>query len=150
MISRRITLRMKNVSGLSCRETQHTRFMFPQIFFTSRAVYEIIVEEYGTAGQTPFGNIVGRIRFACWIPEAEDRHSEYIIKVKVKCSRYRPGVAQRVGRGIALLFHDRGTRRGWVVSSTPRPHYTTGIRSRTVQPVAQSLYRLSYPAQQNI
>ena len=32
--------------------------------------------------------------------------------VKVKLSRYRPGVAQRVGRGIALLFHDRGTRRG--------------------------------------
>jgi len=30
-------------------------------------------------------------------------------------------VAQRVGRGIALLFHDRGTRR---VSSTPRPHFT--------------------------
>jgi len=25
---------------------------------------------------------------------------------------------------IALLFHDRGTRRGWVVSSTPRPHFT--------------------------
>jgi len=68
-----------------------------------------------------------------------------------------------MGRGIALLFHDRGTRRGWVVSSTPRPHFTppektrypfyrrlggpqgwfgrtenlvpTGIRSRTVQPV---------------
>ena len=34
-----------------------------------------------------------------------------INKVKVKISRYRPGVAQRVGRGIALLFHDRGTRR---------------------------------------
>ena len=33
-------------------------------------------------------------------------------KVKVKCSRYRPGVAQRVGRGIDVLFHDRGTRRG--------------------------------------
>jgi len=32
--------------------------------------------------------------------------------IKVKCSRYRRGVAQRVGRGIALLFHDRGTRRG--------------------------------------
>ena len=40
------------------------------------------------------------------------------IKIKVKVSHYRPGVAQRVGRGIALLFHDRGTRRGWVVSST--------------------------------
>ena len=36
-------------------------------------------------------------------------------------------MAQRVGRGIALLFHDRGTRRGWVVSSTPRPHFTSGI-----------------------
>ena len=34
------------------------------------------------------------------------------VKVKVKRSRYRPGVAQRVGRGIALLFHDRGTRSG--------------------------------------
>jgi len=34
------------------------------------------------------------------------------IKVKVKFTRYRPGLDQRVGRGIALLFHDRGTRRG--------------------------------------
>ena len=75
-------------------------------------------------------------------------------------------MAQRLGRGIALLFHDRCTRRGWVVSSTSRPHFTpgkdpvpfyrrlggpqgrsgraenlvpTGIRSRTVQP-AVSLY----------
>ena len=36
----------------------------------------------------------------------------YNIKIKVKFSLYRPGVAQRVGRGIALLFHDGGTRRG--------------------------------------
>jgi len=43
-----------------------------------------------------------------------------IIKVKLTC--YRPSV----GRGIALLFHDRGTRRGWVVSSTTRPHFTPG------------------------
>ena len=72
-------------------------------------------------------------------------------------------MAQRVGRDIALLFHDRGTGSGWVVSSTLRQHFTpgkdpvpivqgagwapgpvwtvaenlvpTGIRSRTVQPV---------------
>jgi len=43
--------------------------------------------------------------------------------IKVKWSRYRPRVAQRVGRGIALLFHDHGTRRRWVVSSTPRSHF---------------------------
>ena len=95
------------------------------------------------------------------------------VKVKVKCSRYRPGVAQRVGRDIALLFHDRGTRRGWVISSTPRPHFTpgkdpvpilqeagwapgpvwTGGKSRPHRDLipdrparSQSLYRLSYPA----
>jgi hypothetical protein len=46
---------------------------------------------------------------------------------KVKLSCYRPGVAQTVGRVIALLFHDLGTRRGWVVvRSTPRPHFTPG------------------------
>jgi len=46
--------------------------------------------------------------------------------VNLKWSRYRPGVAQRVGSGIALLFHDHGIRRGWVVSSTPRPHFIPG------------------------
>ena len=35
-----------------------------------------------------------------------------------------PVVAQRVGRIIALLFQDHGTRKGWVVSSTPRPYFT--------------------------
>ena len=96
----------------------------------------------------------------CWPAELDD--SFYMMIYHVKWSRYRPGVAQRVGRGIALLFHDRGTRRGWLVSSTPRPHFTpgktqyrlyrrlrgpqgrsgrvenlipTGIRSRIVQPV---------------
>ena len=48
------------------------------------------------------------------------------ILVKVKWFRYRPSVAQRVGRGIDLLFYDRDTRRGWVVSSTPQPHFTPG------------------------
>jgi len=34
------------------------------------------------------------------------------VKVKAKFSLYRPGVAHRVGRGIAPLFHDSSTRRG--------------------------------------
>ena len=93
--------------------------------------------------------------------------------IKVKCSRYRSGVAKRVGRGTDLPFHDRGTRRGWVVSSTPRPHFTpgkdpvpivqeagwapgpvwTGRKSRPHRDsipghpaFSQALYRLSYPA----
>ena len=97
----------------------------------------------------------------------------YTNKKEVKWSRYRPGVARRVGRDIALLFHHRSTRRGWVVSSTPRPHFTpgkdpvpilqeagwapgsvwTGGKSRPHRDSipdrparSQSLYRLSYPA----
>ena len=82
-------------------------------------------------------------------------------------------MAQRVGRGIALLFNDRGTTRGWVVSSTPQPQFTPGKdpvpilqeAGRAPGPVwtggksrphrdsipdrparSQSLYWLSYPA----
>ena len=42
----------------------------------------------------------------------EKTKEQEVIGKKVKWSRYRSGVAQRVGRGIALLFHDRGTRSG--------------------------------------
>ena len=82
-------------------------------------------------------------------------------------------MAQRVGRGIALFLHDWSTRRGCVVSSTPRPHFTPG---KDLVPIlqeagwapgpvwmggksrphrdsiadcpahSQSLYQLSYPA----
>ena len=92
---------------------------------------------------------------------------------KVKWFRYRLGLTQKVGRGIALLFHDRATRRGRVVSSTPQPHFTPekdpvsilqeagwapgsvwmGGKSRPHRDSipdrpapSQSLYRLSYPA----
>ena len=85
-------------------------------------------------------------------------------------------MAQRVAKSIALLFHDRGTSKGWVVSSTPRPHFTsgkhpvpilqepecapgpvwTGRKSRPHRdsipdrPVrSQSLYRRIYPAHLN-
>ena len=105
-------------------------------------------------------------------PEIHTKHTN-AMWVKVKWSRYRPGVTQRVGTVITLLFHDRGTRRGWVVSSTPRPHFTpgkdqapilqeagcapgrvwTGGKSRSHRDSipdrpapSQSLYRLSYPA----
>jgi hypothetical protein len=42
--------------------------------------------------------------------------------VKVKVPRNRPE-GPEWGRGIALLFLDLGARRGWVVSTTPRPFY---------------------------
>jgi len=59
-------------------------------------------------------------------PQSREKSKRVKVKGKkeVKFSRYRSGVAQRLGRGLALPFHDRGTRRGCVVSSKPRPHFT--------------------------
>ena len=50
----------------------------------------------------------------------------YIYIYKVKFSRYRPGVAQKVGRGIALLFHDHGTRRGEWSAARPSRNLPPG------------------------
>ena len=103
-----------------------------------------------------------------------------LVKVNVKCTlvhtlRFCTGrTAHRGSRGIALLFHGHGTRRGWGVSVTPRPLFTlgkdavpivqeagwapgpvwtgaenlapTGIRSPDRPARSQSLYRLRYPA----
>ena len=107
--------------------------------------------------------------------------SIYSGQVKVKCTlvqalRLCTGrTAYRGSRGIALPFHDHGTRRGWWVSVTPRPLFTlgkdpapivqeagwatgpawtgaenlapsTGIRSPDRPARSQSLYWLRYPA----
>ena len=87
---------------------------------------------------------------------------------------YCPGVARRVGRFIVLLFHDCDTGRGEWSAAPPgcnlplgKTRYSfnrrlgvpqdpsaraenfvpTVIRSRTIHPVSQSLYRLSYIGQ---
>jgi len=67
-------------------------------------------------------NVYGRM----WYTKQSYKQQTSYDLYKIEWSRYRPSVAQRVSRGIALLFHDRGTRRGWVVISTPRPHFTPG------------------------
>jgi len=45
------------------------------------------------------------IYVAAWVNSGKDIKGNYNWESKVKWSRYRPGVAQMVGRGIALLFH---------------------------------------------
>jgi hypothetical protein len=39
------------------------------------------VEKYGRAGKATEDNIMGRMRFAGWIPEATNTHSEYAILI---------------------------------------------------------------------
>jgi hypothetical protein len=62
-------------------------------------------------------------RAACVAPPEDEQLMLETCKSKVKSSRYRPKVAYRVSRGIALLFLDLGARRGWLVNTTPRPLY---------------------------
>jgi hypothetical protein len=56
---------------------------------------------------------------------------EIEIKGKVKCTLVQAlrlctnRTAYRKSRGIAVLFHDHGTRRGWGVSFTLRPLFTS-------------------------
>ena len=61
-------------------------------------------------------------RFCRHANVTECTHTNLDNTVKVQFSRYRPGVAHRVGRVIVLLFDDCGTRRGeW---SAARPGRT--------------------------
>ena len=82
-------------------------------------------------------------------------------------------MTQRVGKGIALLFHDRGTRRSELSAAKPRQHFIPGMDPLSILQEAgwatgpvwtdeksrphrdsipdrsarsRSLYRLSYPA----
>ena len=75
-------------------------------------------------------NVIPQLARTMWLhkfhpPHILPTHTPHIHThiYKVKWSRHRPSVAQRVVSVITLLFHDRGTRRWWVVSSTPRPHF---------------------------
>jgi len=170
--------------GLFCFTSCRPRLSFS---YKQRVIYSCSSESCPT---TPFGArelyycwpYLQHCYIACFLQSAtlccddefqQINYFSYDIKVNVKWCRYRHGVAQRVGRGIALLFHYRGTGREWVVSSTPRPHFTpgndpvlilqeagwapgpvwTGGKSRAHRDsipdrpaCSQSLYRLSYPA----
>jgi hypothetical protein len=60
------------------------------------------------------GKIKGMSQAICSFSDLElaSQKTRRVDNSKVKLYHYRPGVVQRVGRDIALLFHDRGIRRG--------------------------------------
>jgi hypothetical protein len=75
-------------------------------------------------GWTVWGSNPSAARFSAPVQTGLGAHSAFYTMSKVQFSCYQPSVAQRVGRGIALLLHDRGTRRGRAVRSTPQPNST--------------------------
>jgi len=73
-----VLFRTRNLSDKSCRENQNTRFMFNNVYRKSCRLWDN-VEEYGRAGQATDDNIIRRMRFTCWMTEATDTRSEYVI-----------------------------------------------------------------------
>jgi len=88
------------------------------------------------------GNLVCVLDYCTWMTDVNCRTrvqsswnmtslpQTQCVKVKVKCTlvqalRLCTGcTVHRESRGIALLFHDHGTGRGWGASVTPRPIFT--------------------------
>jgi hypothetical protein len=79
IICRSVILRMRNVSDKIVEKIK-IYILCSITFFQNRAFYEMITEKYCTAGQATDGNIT-RMRFACWITKATDKHSEYVILI---------------------------------------------------------------------
>ena len=71
---------MRNVLDRSCTENQNTHFMFSNFFF-NRPVCEKIWKNIVEPGRPQM--TIWRMRFACWIPEATNTHSEYVTLIAV-------------------------------------------------------------------
>ena len=81
----------------------------PRIFIFS-SVYSVFLYCF----VSPFFYILVSFQFLYKVTEFWQRVETQLHEVNilnVKCFRQGAGVAQRVGRSIALLFHDRNTRR---------------------------------------
>jgi len=68
---------MRNVSDRSCTENQNTHFVFSNFFSPeNRAVHEIMWKNIVEPGRPQM--TIWRMRFACLVTKAANKHSEYI------------------------------------------------------------------------
>ena len=73
---------MTTVWDKSCRENQNTHLVFNNFLAENRAVYEVMWKNtVDSTGQATDGNIIRRMRIACWITKATNTHSEYVILI---------------------------------------------------------------------
>jgi len=77
---------------------------------TSRVSYYYILA--GSAGLCPRQFQITARSNLTFLTEGTRSFPDMEGKGKGKVIHYRSCVVQRVGRGIAVIFHDRGTRRG--------------------------------------
>jgi len=76
---------MRNVADSSCTENGNTHFVF-NTFFLNHALYEIMWKN--TVESSWRQRTIWRMRIACWIPEATNTHSEYVIQLSPSNSGY--------------------------------------------------------------
>jgi hypothetical protein len=69
---------MKNVPN-KCRENQNTLFVCINFFLKIVLVYEIIWKNILECGRTQL--TIWGMRIVCWIPEATNTHSNYVILI---------------------------------------------------------------------
>jgi hypothetical protein len=63
------------------------------------------VEKYGTVTQATDHNIIQCMRFACWITETTDSHSEYVIHILFHGNNGYANASQfYVVRALPVLF----------------------------------------------
>jgi hypothetical protein len=79
IISRRVLMRMRNVSDKSCGQNQNTHFVFSNFSFENRAVYEIMWKNVLQLGRPQM--TAWRTDIACSIPKATNTHSQYVILI---------------------------------------------------------------------
>ena len=79
IIPRSFLLGIRNISDKSCRENQNTHFVFSNIIFLNRAVYEIMWKNIVERGRPQM--TIWRMCIACWITKATNTNSEYAILI---------------------------------------------------------------------
>jgi len=70
---------MRNASDIGCRQNQNMHFMSNNMFSENRAVYEIMWKCVLDSDMPQI--IIRRMRIACWITEATDTHTEYVLLI---------------------------------------------------------------------
>jgi hypothetical protein len=65
---------MRNISE-KVVELIKTNILYSVMFFRKSCLLQDNVEKYGRVRQATDDNIIGRMRFACWINKATDTHS---------------------------------------------------------------------------
>ena len=68
---------MRNVSDKWCRENQNTHFVFSNLFFENRAVYEKMWKNIVQTGRSQM--TIWCMCIACWISKATNTHSGCVI-----------------------------------------------------------------------